>query len=200
MASSFAVNFDYRCPFARNAHDHLVTALLDGADYEVQFLGFSLTQSSREEGAPSAFTDPTCHSELIAVAAGIVVRETMPDKFLLAHRSLFEIRHGEGADLRDPEVIRRALHRIDVDADHVFAEIDRGWPIDTLREEHEFAVNEHHAFGVPTFIAGTEAVFVRLMNRAQGDVDLAHRTVGQVVNLLENHPEINEFKHTTVPY
>ena len=32
---SFDVNWDYRCPFARNAHEHLVAALAGGADWEV---------------------------------------------------------------------------------------------------------------------------------------------------------------------
>jgi len=29
----FGVNWDYRCPFARNLHEHLVLALSDGAAF-----------------------------------------------------------------------------------------------------------------------------------------------------------------------
>ena len=36
---SFDVNWDYRCPFARNAHEHLVAALAGGADWEVDEAG-----------------------------------------------------------------------------------------------------------------------------------------------------------------
>ena len=32
MTSAFAVTWDYRCPFARNIHEHLLTGLAAGAD------------------------------------------------------------------------------------------------------------------------------------------------------------------------
>ncbi len=53
-------------------------------------------------------------------------------------------------------------------------------------------------FGVPTFIVDDRAVFVRLMNRPDGDGALARRTVDQVLVLLNEHPELNEFKYTRV--
>ena len=51
-------------------------------------------------------------------------------------------------------------------------------------------------FGVPTFIVGEDAVFARLMNRPDGDGHLARRTIDQVLGLIADHPELNEFKHT----
>ena len=50
MPREIAVSFDYRCPFARNAHEAVVTALRDGADLDVRFLPFSLDQAHVEEG------------------------------------------------------------------------------------------------------------------------------------------------------
>ena len=41
---AFALTWDYRCPFAWKAHDHVVTALQGGADWDVTFLPFSLGQ------------------------------------------------------------------------------------------------------------------------------------------------------------
>jgi hypothetical protein len=41
-------------------------------------------------------------------------------------------------------------------------------------------------------------VFVRLMDRPQGDGELARRTVDRVVDLLVGFPELNEFKHTSL--
>ena len=52
---------------------------------------------------------------------------------------------------------------------------------------------------MPTFIAGDDAVFVRLMTRPNGDAELATATVNRVLDLLTAHPEINEYKHTSVP-
>ena len=48
--TSFAVTYDYRCPFARNVHEHLVEAMRGGAEWDVEFLPFSLTQAHIEEG------------------------------------------------------------------------------------------------------------------------------------------------------
>ncbi|HVB00812.1 MAG TPA: DsbA family protein [Acidimicrobiales bacterium] len=199
MTIAFSVNFDYRCPFARNAHEHVVAALRAGADYDAAFKGFSLTEAHIAEGELSAFDDPGHREDLIALAAGIVVRDRFPDHFLDAHLSLFAIRHDDGDDLRDEAVVRDALARVGVDADLIFSEIESGWPIETIRAEHEASVKEHSAFGVPTFIAGDQAAFVRLMTRPNGDGELAKKTIDKVLELLIGSPGINEFKHTSVP-
>ncbi len=56
----------------------------------------------------------------------------------------------------------------------------------------------HAVFGVPTFIVGDRAAFVRLMDRPEGDGARARSTVEHVLSLCVEHPELNEFKHTTV--
>ena len=55
-------------------------------------------------------------------------------------------------------------------------------------------------WGVPTFISGDEAVFVRLMDRAPVGTDAAssHRSIERVIELLDGWPELNEFKHTGI--
>jgi hypothetical protein len=53
-------------------------------------------------------------------------------------------------------------------------------------------VQGYVVFGVPTFVAGTEAAFVRFMERE----DVA--SLERVLDLLDR-PEINEFKRTRVP-
>lgn len=199
MTTTFSINFDYRCPFARNANEHVVTALDSGADYEVAFKGFSLTQAHIADGELSAFDDASHRQDLIAIAAGIVVRDRFPDQFRAAHISLFAVRHDDGNDLRDEVVIRDALSRVGVDADAVFTEIEQGWPLEVLRAEHESSVKDHAAFGVPTFIANDQAVFVRLMTRPSGDGALARATIDRVMELVTGHAEINEYKHTSIP-
>ena len=57
---------------------------------------------------------------------------------------------------------------------------------------------EHSVFGVPTVIVGDEAVFVRVMHRPGGDADGARATVERAVALVDDWPELNEFKHTTI--
>lgn len=48
--TSFAVTWDYRCPFARNAHEHVLAGLAGGADWNVRFVPFSLGQVHVEPG------------------------------------------------------------------------------------------------------------------------------------------------------
>ncbi len=198
MSTSFAVTWDYRCPFARNAHDHLVTALQGGADWDVTFLAFSLDQAHQAEGDDPVFDHPEAYPGLLANEVGIVVRDRHPELFLAVHKALFDARHNDAADLRHREVIEPVLSAAGVDAASVFAEIDDGWPLETFRKEHHSAVANHEVFGVPTFVAGDEAVFVRLMDRAEGDADKGRRTIGKVIDLLTGWPELNEFKHTSI--
>jgi hypothetical protein len=53
-------------------------------------------------------------------------------------------------------------------------------------------------WGVPTFIVGEQAAFVRLMDRPKDDGAYARRTIDRVVDLLD-WPNLNEFKHTSIP-
>lgn len=199
MDTSFAITWDYRCPFARNVHDHLVTALRAGAPWDVQFLAFALDQPHVEEGQPPVFDQPDRYPGLLANEAGIVVRDRMPEQFLAAHQALFDARHRDAADLRDRAVIAKVLDGAGIDSGAVLAEIDDGWPLETFRKEHTAAVDNHDVFGVPTFIVGDRAVFVRLMDRADGDADRAHATITRVLDLITGWPQLNEFKQTTIP-
>ncbi len=200
MPASFAVTWDYRCPFARNIHDHLVTALQAGASWDVQFVAFSLDQPHVEEGEPSVFDRPEEFPGLLANEAGIVVRERMPERFLAAHRALFDARHDEGADLRRREVVAEVLEATGIDASEVLAEVDSGWPRETFRKEHFAAVDGHDVFGVPTFILGERATFVRLMNRADhANPERSISTITRILELLEGWPELNELKETRIP-
>ncbi len=167
-----------------------------GAPWDVAFVPFFLNQSHVPEDGRPSWEDPAQQPDLLSLAAGVVVRDRYPDQFLAAHRSLFAARHDEGGDLRDVAVVRNALLRVDVDADVVLSEVDAGWPAKVVRDEHERAVTELEIFGVPTFVVGSDAVFVRLMNRPGGDGRLAQETIERVIGLLRNQPELNEFKHT----
>ncbi|HWD24023.1 MAG TPA: hypothetical protein VG368_01025 [Acidimicrobiales bacterium] len=199
-SAAFSLYFDYRCPFARNASEHVIEAVRSGAPYDVEFRAFSQSQGSEDPGRTPVWEDPAKFRELIAGAAGIVVRDRFPDQFFDAHLSLFAIRHDDGEDLRDEGIVRRGLSRVGLDADLVWKEIDDGWPIAKFRAEHEESITRYRVFGVPTFVSADEAVFVRLMQRPAGDAKLARSTIDRIFDLMTNHPEINEYKHTSLPY
>jgi hypothetical protein len=198
--SSFAVTWDYRCPFARNAHEHLAVALAGGADWDVTFLPFSLSQAHVPEGGTPVWDDPEKAADLLALAAGVVVRDQYPDQFLDAHIALFSARHEDGLDLRLPEVVSSVLERAGVPGDKVLAEVASGEPVQEIRRAHEHAVGELDVFGVPTFIVDDRAVFVRLMSRPAGDAGAALRTMEGVLGLFETMPDLNEFKYTKLSF
>jgi hypothetical protein len=198
-ALRFAVTWDYRCPFARNAHEHIVTALEAGAPWEVTFAPFSLNQAHVEEGGVDVWDDPAQAPNLLAMQVGIVARDRYPDDFLRVHNALFAARHDQARDLRERRELEAILTEQGLDPAAVFAEVDDGWPLEVFRKEHEQAVGDHRVFGVPTFIDGDRAIFVRLMNRPRGDADVARSTIERVMDLVTGWPELNEFKATSIP-
>jgi protein-disulfide isomerase-like protein with CxxC motif len=197
--NEFAVTWDYRCPFARNAVEHLVVALDAGAPWDVTFQAFSLNQVHVGEGEPDVWDDPSKASGLLAMEVGIAVRDRWPEAFRGVHLALFAARHDEGRDIREEAVLRDVLATAGLDGDAVFAEVATRGPLDTFRKEHERGVTDHHVFGVPTFIAGDQAVLVRVMHRPNGDAEAARTTIERVLDLVTGWPDLNEFKHTSIP-
>jgi protein-disulfide isomerase-like protein with CxxC motif len=199
MSTEFGLTWDYRCPFARNMAEHVITALEHGADWRVTWVPFSLTQVHVAEGELDAWDDPAKASSLHAMEAAIVVRDRFPDKFLAVHRALFSARHDRGLDLRVPEVIDGVLQEQGADTAAVANEIESGWPRAEFRKAHTEAVDSKRVFGVPTFLVGDAAVFVRVMDRPGADGAHAQRTVERVLEAITGWPELNEFKHTSIP-
>lgn len=191
------MTWDYRCPFAHHAHGHVVTALDAGAPWDVSFVPFSLNQVHVPEGGTPVWEDPSKRDALLAMEAGIAVRDLFPDRFHHVHTALFAARHEHSRDLRDERVVRDVLEAQGVDADAVFAEIAAGGPLATFRREHEQAVADHAVFGVPTFVADGRAVFVRLMQGPHGDAEAARATIERVLDLLD-WSQLNEYKSTTL--
>ncbi len=194
----FSVTWDYLCPFARNAHEHLLDGLKASAPWDVTFAPFSLLQAHVAEGGEPVWEQKTYAKGVLALLAGIVVRDRYPERFPAVHRALFAARHDEGRDLSVEAVVRDVLESAGVSGDEVFDHIAEGWPMKELQTAHEAAVADHEVFGVPTFVLGEHAVFVRLMTRPNGDGALARSTIDQVLGLIDEHPELNEFKHTKI--
>lgn len=194
------MNWDYRCPFARNAHEHLIAGLRDGAPWDVTFEPFSLSQVHVPEGGTPVWEDPAKAKDLIALASGVVVRDRYPDAFLDAHGALFRARHDEGLDLRVPEAVAGVLDGVGLPGSAIVEEAGSGAPVAEVRRAHEIAVTKWEVFGVPTFVVDDRAVFVRLMSRPNGDAELARRTIDGVLAIFETLPDLNEFKHTSLSH
>lgn len=191
----FAITYDYLCPFARIANETVVHALRDGADWDVTFVPFSLAQTKVEDGEVPAWDRAPGEPHTRGVVAhqwALAVAEGFPDRFLSWHLALYDARFEEGADIDDETVLRRVAASVDVDGDELAAIVAAGAPRKMLAEQHTEAVRRWSVFGVPTFIAGDEAVFVRLMERHSRD------DVERVISMLD-WARLNEFKRTRIP-
>jgi hypothetical protein len=198
MPRSFGLTWDYRCPYGRIAHDHVVTGLLGGADWNVTFLPFSLGQPHVEPGMPPIWETPHLDSGIFALQVGIAARDTDPEKFLRFHHATFEYRHTRAGNLNDRGALAEMLSAAGFDADEIFALVDTGRPLATIGEEHSRYVQSHDVWGVPTFVVGDKAVFVRLLDLAAGNAALAIDTVERILDNID-WDILNEFKHTSVP-
>jgi 2-hydroxychromene-2-carboxylate isomerase len=127
-----------------------------------------------------------------ALLWSLVVRDHMPDAFIAFHMGLFSARHDDAADLNDPEVLAATATDAGLDPEAIAAHVAMGTPSATLAREHTGLVEDFGVFGVPTFISGGEAVFVRFMERhRREDLD-------RVVDML-GWSNLNEFKRTRIP-
>jgi predicted DsbA family dithiol-disulfide isomerase len=194
MAREIAVTWDYRCPFARNAHEAVVTAVREGTDLDVRFLPFSLDQAHTEEGETPVWdrSPDERGTGVLSLQWGLAVRDAFPERFLDFHVAAFAARFDEGRKIGKEDVVRDIAAGVGLDVDAVAEEVATGRPLKTLAAEHTEAVDKWAVFGVPTFIEGDEAVFIRFMERNRAD-DLE-----RALELIQ-WDRFNEFKRTRIP-
>jgi hypothetical protein len=198
MARSFGLTFDYRCPFARLVHDHVVEGLRAGADWNVTFLPFCLGQAHVEDGDIDVWDRPDSDTGLLALQLAISVRDTQPEAFLNFHQSMFNHRHTNGGSLKDHKALTRILDEAGADANVAFADVKSGRTLEVVRREHEQYVRSHHVWGTPTFIVDNKAVFVRLLDHAHGNQSVGKATIERILDDID-WPILNELKHTSIP-
>jgi DSBA-like thioredoxin domain len=195
----FAITHDYLCPFARNAAEVVVRALETGEPLAAGFRAFSLSQVHLGEGeAPVWQPGAELRSGVLALQWGLAVRDELPERFGAVHLALFAARHDQGLDLNDPEVLAAAVASADVDPGEVEKLVASGRPAAALAADHTWAVDTSRVFGVPTFVTADRAVFVRLMDRPASP-GAARSTLERVLTMVEDWPDLNEFKATAIP-
>ena len=198
MTRSFAVTWDYRCPYGRIVHDHVVTGLLAGADWNVTFLPYCLGQSNRDPGLPPIWETPQADSGLFALQVGVAARDADPARFPTFHHAVYEYRHTRAGNLNDRDAIAAMLTDAGLDASTVFDHVESGEPLRTIAREHMQYVKSHDVWGVPTFVVDDRAVFVRLLRTSDGNAETAIATIDRILDNID-WPILNEFKHTSVP-
>ena len=195
---SFDLSFDYRCPFAKNIHLHVVTALRAGADLDVTFVPWSLSQGSRAEGAPDVWNDPAYDANLLSLAVAVSVRDHQPERFLAAHEALFRARHSRAVRLETIPEIEAVLAPLGVDMEKVALDVTSRRPHDVIAANHK-EFDRFEAFGVPTFVVNDQATFVRFMKEPSDDAQASVALIDSLLSLMINQNDLNEFKHTQLP-
>jgi predicted DsbA family dithiol-disulfide isomerase len=194
----FLLSYDYRCPFAKNMHLHLIAAQRAGAHFDVTFVPWTMSQGHKPEGAPDVWADEKQDKVNLALTVSISVRDQQPDLFLDAHEALFRARHELGLRLNDFEQLRGILTPLGVDMDLVAADLATRRPHQVLGDSFALMAT-YEAFGVPTFVVNHDATFVRYMKPPTDDAAASKTVIDTLVTLMERNIEINEFKHTKVP-
>ena len=128
----------------------------------------------------------------------MVVRDRYPEQFLDVHEALFALRHDAGRHLEDEAELRAVLTEQGVDADAVFDEIATGRRSTTCGTSTPLRPSDNNVWGVPTFVQGDQAVFVRLMERPPATGGRPPARSSGSLDLLGDFPELNEFKHTSL--
>lgn len=195
----FRLNYDYRCPWTAIVHDTVLDGLEAHADWDVRFEPFSLGQVHVADGGVPIWDRPQDDSGLDALQVSVVVRDEHPDAFAQVHRALFALRHLQGEQLDRPH-IDSALTGAGLDPEAIWPLVDDGSALATVRDEHTRQVKDLEVWGVPTFMIDDRAVFVRFMERSDGDGALAIRRVEGVLEMIENDANLNEFKHTSLAH
>ena len=182
MTRKFSVAFDYRCPFAYNAHAAIVAALREGVEIDVTFIPFSLDQNHVEEGEVDIWDRPATErgTGAMALLFGIAVRDNFPDQFLDFHMEAFAARHVHSLAIRDEAVMRNVCTLVGLDPDRV-AELALGdATLATLKTEHtalvadyEYSGSQHSSLPEPlpssgSWIAEMSPIFSRPWTSSSG--------------------------------
>jgi hypothetical protein len=195
----FDLSYDYRCPFAKNIHLHVITALRAGGAFDVTFVPWTMSQGYKGDGALDVWDDEQRDPEHLALAVSTSIRDEQPSSFLDVHEALFRARHERGIRLVTRDEITLALAGVDVDLEQAFADVDTRRPHKVIGESfREF--ERYEAFGVPTFVLDGEATFVRYMKPPAGDPAASIAVIQSLLTLMSEQGALNEFKHTRVPF
>jgi 2-hydroxychromene-2-carboxylate isomerase len=150
-----------------------------------------------EPGETDIWDRPKDDTGLFALQFAVSVRDQQSNHFLDLHSALYNYRHEQNGNLSDSGAVGRIAQSVGINVDAVMADIASGRTLETVKDEHTRYAESHAVWGVPTFIVGSAAVFVRLLDRPKSTQD-ATQTVERILANI-GWDNLNEFKHTSVP-
>jgi len=131
----------------------------------VQWKAFSLDQQNSAEGPDFLYWEhPTYPSRGIpALVAAKAAKNQGETLFLKFHRAAFELRHDQGEDIADREVLREIAEYAGLDLARFEEDMAKKEIWQAVGEDHIESQRKYRIFGVPSLVfENGQAIFVKL--------------------------------------
>ena len=135
---------------------------------------------------------------LLAHQAGLAAKRQGKEAFESFFWELLKSRHEEKKDLADPAVIEEAVQRSGIDAGQFQEDLKDPDLLRIIGESHTRAVEEHGAFGVPTYVfpSGGSA-FIKMFPPTDEE---AGPIYDNLTTLVSEHQHVGEVKRPQPPW
>ena len=195
---SFAVFYDYLCPFVYRASVLLQNVRDSGQrPIDIRWRYFSLIQVNSKDDGWTIWDalDSEARGRLAFKAAEAARRQGAFDDF---HMALLRARHEKRVDIDDVAVVEQVAEDSGLDLDRFRTDIADPQIVSALERDHRAAVAEYGVFGTPTFVfdAGATA-YVRLSEPPEASDSVA--IFDRVISIAAEEPRILEIKRPVKP-
>ena len=174
-----------------------------GSKVEVDWQPFALAQVNADKDAelkvwekPDVIdgTDPV----FLAHRSGLAAKRQGKEAFEAFFIALLKARHEEKADLNDPEVMKASAQIAGLDLARFLEDQADPDLLKVIGDSHTKAVEEHGAFGVPTFVAPNgKAAFVKMFIPPE---EQASEIYDSLSNMISEFDHVGEIKRPQPPW
>ena len=174
-----------------------------GSKVEVDWQPFALAQVNADKDAelkvwekPDVIdgTDPV----FLAHRSGLAAKRQGKEAFEAFFIALLKARHEEKADLNDPEVMKASAQTAGLDLARFLEDQADPDLLKVIGDSHTKAVEEHGAFGVPTFVAPNgKAAFVKMFIPPG---EQASEIYDSLSNMISEFDHVGEIKRPQPPW
>ena len=175
-----------------------------GKDIDVDWQPFSLIQvNAKDKGEDFKYWEQPeiidgSDTGLLAHRAGLAAKRQGKEAFESFFMALLKLRHEEKKDLLDPETINEAGANSGIDMARLREDIADPDLLREIGESHTKAVEEHGAFGVPTYVfPGGGTAFVKMHIPPDEQAAAIYESV---TTFVEDARHVGEIKRPAPPW
>ena len=167
-----------------------------GQEIDVDWQPFSLAQINSDKGDDwKVWEQPEIvdgsDKTLLAHQAGLAAKRQGKDAFESFFMSLLRARHEDKKDLADPEVIKDAATNAGIDLGQFYEDLADPQLLKDIGESHTKAVEEHGAFGVPTYVfPGGGSAFIKMFIPPDEEAGAIYDNLTTMVSSLAHVGEV----------